>query len=75
MTFSKLGLGTKGQFVHMGYGCFPVIDPSGAPVSGHGREFVIATHLKEGGGSWKGRDRELARIYRKIELRIVDGRL
>lgn len=75
MTFSKLGLGTKGQFVHMGYGCFPVIDPSGAPVSGHGREFVIATHLKEGGGNWKGRDRELARIYRKIELRIVDGRL
>ena len=75
MTFSKLGLGTKGQFVHMGYACFPVLDDDGQAVNGHGREFVIAAHLKEGGGGWVGRDRELARIYRRIELRIVDGRL
>ncbi|MBD90018.1 MAG: hypothetical protein CL940_06755 [Deltaproteobacteria bacterium] len=75
MTFSKLGLGTKGQFVHMGYACFPVLDDAGQAVTGHGREFVIAAHLKEGGGGWVGRDRELARIYRRIELRIVDGRL
>ena len=74
-TFSKLGLGSQGQFAHVGYACFPVLDSAGEPVPGHGREFVIAAHLTEGGGSWSGRDRELARIYRRIELRIVDGRL
>lgn len=73
--FSKLGLGTKGQFTHMGYACFPVLDPSGAPVPGWGRELVIAAHLPSGGATWDERDRILQRTYRKIVVRVVDGRL
>ena len=75
LTLSKLGMGTKGQFAHMGYACFPVIGDDGAPVIDQGREFVIATHLTEGDGGWATRDRELARIIRRLEIRIVDGRL
>jgi len=73
--FSKLGLGTKGQFVHVGYACFPVIDPLGKPVPGWGREFVIAAHLSSGGASWAERDRLLAKAYRTVVPRIIDGSL
>ena len=73
--FSKLGLGTQGQFLDVGYGCFPVLDPSGNPVTGWGREMVIAAHLPSGGASWAARDRLLAEAYRAVVKRVIDGRL
>lgn len=73
--YGKLGNGTDGQLLDVGYGCFPVLDPDGDPVPGWGREFVIATHLPTGGATWKARDRLLASHYRAIIERIVDGRL
>jgi hypothetical protein len=73
--FSKDGLGSSGQFLNVGYACFPVLDPSGQPVPGWGRELVIATHLPSGGVSWADRDRILARTYRRILIRVIDGRL
>lgn len=73
--FSKLGLGTSAEFAHVGYGCWPVLDSAGVVVDGQGREFVIAAHMPEGPGAWVERDRELARVYRRIALRIVDGRI
>ncbi len=72
--FSKLGLGSQGQFIHVGYACWPVLD-QGEIVPGWGREFVIAAHLDQGGADWDARDRILAKAYRKVILRIVDGRL
>jgi hypothetical protein len=36
---------------------------------------VIAAHLPTGGGSWMGRDRLLAKTYRAILTRVVDGSL
>jgi hypothetical protein len=74
-TFSKLGLGTSGQFLDIGYSCWPVLDNEAQPVAGYGREFVIAANLPTGGASWAERDRQLARAYRAIITRIVDGRL
>lgn len=74
-TFSKLGLGTSGQFLDVGYSCWPVLDDEEQPVAGYGREFVIAANLPTGGASWAERDRLLARAYRAIITRIVDGRL
>lgn len=73
--FGKLGNGTDGQLLNVGYGCFPVVDLAGEPVAGWGREFVIAAHLPTGGATWKERDRILARYYRAIIERIVDGRI
>lgn len=73
--FSKLGLGSSGQFLNVGYACFPVLDPSGSPVAGLGRELVIAAHLPSGGTTWRQRDRLLATYYRAIVTRVVDGRL
>jgi len=73
--FSKLGLGSSWQFVNVGYACLPVLDDQGSAVPGWGREFVIAAHLPTGGATWKERDRILARAYRAIVTRIVDGRL
>lgn len=73
--FSKLGLGTAGQFLDVGYACFPVLDDANEPVPGWGREFVISAHLPTGGADWKARDRLLAKAYRAIVTRIVDGRL
>ena len=73
--FSKLGLGTSGQFLNVGYACLPVLDNAEQPVPGWGREFVIAAHLPTTGASWADRDRNLARAYRAIITRIVDGRL
>ncbi|MBI5531313.1 MAG: hypothetical protein HY898_01260 [Deltaproteobacteria bacterium] len=73
--FSKLGLGTSGEFVNVGYACFPVLDPQMHAVDGWGREFVIAAQLDSGGSSWRERDRLLATYYRAIITRIVDGRL
>ena len=74
-TFSKLGFGTSGQFLDIGYSCWPVLDNEGQPIAGYGREFVIAANLPTGGATWAERDRELARAYRAIITRIVDGRL
>jgi hypothetical protein len=34
--FSKLGLGTQGQFASVGYACLPVLDDQGMPVPGLG---------------------------------------
>lgn len=73
--FSKLGLGTQGQFLDVGYACFPVLDDADQPVPGWGREFVISAHLPSGGATWKERDRQLAKAYRAIVTRILDGRL
>jgi hypothetical protein len=52
-----------------------VLDNEAQPVAGYGREFVIAANLPTGGASWAERDRQLARAYRAIITRIVDGRL
>ena len=73
--FSKLGLGTAGQFLDVGYACLPVLDDALQPVAGWGRELVIATHLPTGGATWVERDRLLAKAYRAIIKRVVDGRL
>ncbi len=73
--FSKLGLGSQGQFMNVGYACWPVLDGNDDPVPGWGREFVIAAHLDQGGANWDERDRLMAQAYRKVILRIVDGRL
>lgn len=73
--FSKLGFGTAGQFLNVGYACFPVLDPNDAPVPGWGREMLIAAHLPTGGATWKERDRILAKAYRAIITRVIDGRL
>ncbi|MBK8252685.1 MAG: hypothetical protein IPK82_08460 [Polyangiaceae bacterium] len=73
--FSKLGFGSQGQFLDIGYACFPVLDDQDNPVPGWGREFVIAAHLPTGGNTWKERDRLLAKAYRAIVTRIVDGSL
>lgn len=73
--FSKLGLGTDGQFLDLAYACLPVIDDGGQPVPGWGRELVIAAHLPSGGATWAERDRLLARAFRSILIRVVDGRL
>ena len=73
--FSKLGLGTQGQFMNMGYACWPALDDAGEPIEGLGREFIIAAHLDSGGATWDARDRLFTSAYRKTVLRIVDGRL
>lgn len=73
--FSKLGLGTQGQFASVGYACLPVLDDQGMPVPGWGREVVISAHLALGGASWKERDRLLATHYRAIVKKVVDGSL
>lgn len=73
--FSKLGNGTDGQMANVAYACFPVLDPNEQPVPGWGREFVISAHLATGGATWKERDRILAKHYRAVIERIVDGRL
>mgnify|MGYP004044229817 CR=1 FL=1 len=69
----SVGLGTEGQFLNMGYACWPAIDEAGAPIEGLGREFVIAAHLDTGGGTWAGRDRLFTSAYRKVILRLVEG--
>jgi hypothetical protein len=73
--FSKLGLGTNGEFVNVAYACLPVLDSHGQPVPGWGRELVIAAHLASGGADLAERDRILARAFRAIVIRVVDGRL
>jgi hypothetical protein len=71
--FSKLGLGSEGQFVHVGYACWPVLDDAGEPLPGRGRELVIAAQLAGGGASWAERDRLLARAYRTLMIRVLDA--
>lgn len=73
--FSKLGMGTSGQLLNVGYACLPVLDDQEQPVPGWGRELVIASHLPTGGATWRERDRLLAGDYRVIMNRVVDGRL
>ncbi len=73
--FSKLGNGTDGQFLDVGYACLPVLDDQELPVPGWGRELVIAAHLPTGGTLWKERDRLLATYFRAIIKRVVDGSL
>jgi hypothetical protein len=73
--FSKLGNGTSGELLDVGYACLPVLDDEDQPVPGWGREFVIAANLETGGATWAERDRILATAYRAIVKRIVDGRL
>lgn len=73
--YSKLGLGSAGQFLDTGYACFPVLDDEGEPVPGWGREFLISAQLETGGSTWKQRDRILATAYRTIVKRIIDGRI
>ena len=53
----------------------PSFSDDGSPFPGAGREFVISTHLDQGGATWDERDRILAKAYRTITLRIMDGRL
>jgi hypothetical protein len=73
--FSKLGNGSQGQFLDVGYACLPVLDDELEPVPGWGRELVIAANLPTGGATWAERDRLLARAIRAIVIRVVDGRL
>ena len=73
--FSKSGLGSSGQFLVIGYGCFPVLDDELEPVPGWGRELVVAAQLAVGGASWAERDRLLARAVRQLTIRVFDGRL
>lgn len=73
--FSKLGLGSSGQFLDVGYACFPVLDPNDEPVPGWGRELVVAAHLPTGGSSWAERDRLLAKTYRALVTRVIEGDL
>lgn len=73
--FSKLGNGSGGEFLNVGYACLPVLDPAGEPVADWGRELVIAAHLPIGGQSWAERDRMLARAVRAILIRAVAGSL
>jgi hypothetical protein len=61
--FSKLGNGTSGELLDVGYACFPVLDDDDEPVPGWGREFVIAANLATGGATWAERDRILATAY------------
>ena len=72
---SKLGNGSEGQLVNVAHGCFPVLDDEDQPVAGWGRELVIAAHLPAGAGPWRERDRLLARSFRAILTRVIDGRL
>lgn len=73
--FSKLGNGSGGELLDVAYGCFPVLDPDGDPVPGWGREVVIAAHLPTTGATWAERDRLLARYFRMILIRVIDGRI
>jgi hypothetical protein len=80
VTFSKLGLGTNGQFTTTSYACYPTLDPSGAPVPGWGRELLIATYMDQGGtgtglAQQRDRDRLIARAYRSILKRVMEGSL
>ena len=71
---SKLGLGSVSPFGNVGSACFPQLDPGGQSVPGWGRDLVVAGHLPTRGATWAARDRELARAYRKILIRVIDGR-
>jgi hypothetical protein len=80
VTFSKLGLGTNGQFTTTSYACYPTLDPTGAPVPGAGRELAIATYLDQGGAGsglaqQRDRDRLIAKAYRAVLVKVMDGSL
>jgi hypothetical protein len=44
-------------------------------VPGWGRERVVAPDSAVGGSRWVERDRLLARAFRQIMIRLMDGRL
>ncbi|MCU0654038.1 MAG: hypothetical protein MUF64_01695 [Polyangiaceae bacterium] len=73
--YSKLGLGSDGTFLDVGYACYPVLDGGQKPVPGWGREFVIAARQQTGGATWRERDRRLARAYRAVIPLILKGTL
>ena len=73
--FSKLGNGSDGQLVNVGYACLPVLDPEDAPVPGWGRELLISAHLAGVTDTWAERDRLLATAFRAIVTAVVDGTL
>jgi hypothetical protein len=72
--FSKLGFG-DGEFVHVSYGCLPVLNAQGDPTPDVGKEVYIAVRLASGGIDERARDALLAGYYRAIVTRVVDGRL
>lgn len=72
--FSKLGFG-DGDFVHVSYACLPSLDGNGTPIADVGKEVFIAVRLATGGASMAERDALLARHYRSILARVLDGRL
>lgn len=72
--FSKLGFG-DGEFVHVSYACLPSLDSHGAPISDVGKELFISVRLATGGSTMAERDALLARHYRAILTRVLDGRL
>ena len=74
--FSKLGHGTSrgGEFTHVGYGCFPQLDGAGEPLPERGKELFIATHLSASNRLAEG-DAQLAKIYKDVASRVLDGRL
>lgn len=74
-SYSKLGNGSEGQFLDVGYACFPSLDDAGRPVLDAGVELVIAAHLPSGGATWAARDRLLASAFRAVVIRAIDGRL
>lgn len=71
--FSQSGQGNA-QYVHTGYACFPSLDDAGDPIADEGREFVIAARLS-GPSGYVGNDRRMARAYRAIVSRIIEGRI
>ncbi len=72
--FSKLGFG-NGEFVHVAYACLPSLDSQGAPVPDVGKELFISVRLATGGSSDAERDALVARYYRAILSRVLDGRI
>ncbi len=72
--FSKLGFG-DGEFVHVSYACLPSLDSQGAPIVDVGKEVFISVRLATGGSTIAERDALVARHYRAILSRVLDGRL
>ncbi len=72
--FSKLGFG-DGEFVHVAYACLPALDSAGAPIIDVGKELFISVRLASGGATMAERDALLARHYRALLARVLDGRL
>jgi len=72
--FSKLGFGYArgGEFVHAGYGCFPVLDTDGQILPDQGKEFIVVSQIS-GEGDHHRTDKRLAGIYRRLIHGVMDG--